>query len=172
MLLNEFGEAFCFERARIRDQVEALDNGIPKSNSASEGVEEGEAAENLGVVWESNLAAKLANVGKKVPMAEGDAFGLSGGTGREEEYGLVIAFGFSDSKEFHEDGSGEELGEDDPLDDLLFDPGQDSLEEKELAVWWPREVGDFADEGVGGDEAVQISLLDRGADGFVGGSEV
>ncbi len=118
------------------------------------------------------MAAELADVGEDVAVGEGDAFGLSRGAGGEEEEGFVVAFGFAEAEDFDDEGGGEEFGEDEPAGDFLFDSGDDAFDEEEVAIGWPGESGDFADEGVGGEEAVEVGLFDGGAGGFVRGREV
>jgi hypothetical protein len=36
---NEFCETFGIERGRVGDEVDALDDGVPKGDGAAEGVE-------------------------------------------------------------------------------------------------------------------------------------
>ncbi len=173
VLRDEFGEAFGFHGAGVGDQVDALDDGEPEGDGAAEGVEEGEAAEDAGVfVGQGEGGAELTDVGEDVAVAEGDALGFAGGAGGEEEDGFVIAAAAAEAEHFGEEAEGEDLAEDGPLDDLILDAGEDALDEEKVAIGRPGEAGDFAHEGIGSDEAVEVGLTDGGLDGVPGGGEV
>ena len=105
-------------------------------------------------------------------MGQRHAFRFAGGAGGEEQHGFVVAELFADAEQRRDDGGGEDFAEDGPGDDLLFERGQGALDEDQIAVRWPGEGGELANEGIGGDVAVEPSLAHSGADGFVAGGEV
>ena len=169
---DEFGEAFGFQRAGVGDEVDALDDREPEGDGAAERVEQRQAAENGRAHRQIEPGAELGDVGQHVAVAEHHAFRLAGGAGGEEQRGLVIAAAFVEPEQRAEHRGGQQFGEDGPGDDLLLEGGQDALDENEIAVRRPREGGNLADEGIGGDEAVHAGLADARADGFGAGGEV
>lgn len=101
-------------------------------------------------------------------MGEGDAFGFARGARGEKEEGLVIALGLPEAKKFDEDGGGEEFAKNDPFDDVLFEFGKDAFDENQLTIGRPWEFGDFPNERIGGDEAVEVGLTNRRLHGLAG----
>jgi len=105
-------------------------------------------------------------------VGEGDAFGFARGAGGKEKEGFVVTSAFTEVQELTESGDGKEFGKYDPFDDFLFDVWEESLDEDEVTVGWPRKVGELPHEGVGGDEAVDVGLSAGGFEGGFGGGEV
>ena len=78
----------------------------------------------------------------------------------------------SNTEDFDEKVCGENFGKGDPFDDVLLDERQGALDEDEVAIGWPRKGGDFSNKGVGGDEFVEVGLLDCGLNCVLRGGEV
>ncbi len=97
VFLDEFSEAFGVERGGVGDELDAFDDGIPKSHGAAEAVEEGKAAEDGVFGMEVEAAAELGNVGDDVAVGEDDAFGVAGAAAGEEEEGLTITAFFGNT---------------------------------------------------------------------------
>ena len=70
-------------------------------------------------------------------MAEGDALGLAGRAGGEEQRRLVVAAALVQVEEQAKDFGGEDFGNDGPGDDLLLERGKDALDEDQVAVRRP-----------------------------------
>ena len=135
-------------------------------------MEKRQTTEDGRVLGQLQPGAELADVGQHIAVAEGDAFRIARGAGGEEQDRFIIAAAAIETQPATENVGGQNLGNDQPRDDLLFEGRQDALNQDEVAVRWPREAGDSADKGVGGDEAIDIGLADAGLDRFMARGEI
>ena len=71
-----------------------------------------------------------------------------------------------------EDIGGEGFSKKRPLDDGFLNLGKNSFDEEKVSIGWPGEIVDLADEGIGGDELIEIRLADGRVNGFAGSGEV
>ena len=135
-------------------------------------MEKRKAAEDRRFAADVQAGGKLGDVCEDVSVRQRDAFRLAGGAGGEKQYRFIAVAAFVEAEYRCDDGRRQQFGEEGPFHDRLLELGHRALNEDQVAVRRPGEARYLADEGVCGDEAVDIGLAYGRADGVVGGGKI
>ena len=90
VLLNQRADDLRVEWIGVEDHADALHRGQPKPGGESEGMKEGQDAENLVAAAEHEDLADLADVRHDVEVREHDALGIAGAAAGKDDRGQLI----------------------------------------------------------------------------------